>query len=84
MIDPSEMEQEAMATCLAPLGDYVAALGLDTPLSAYSKEQVLGLIDVVVTTYQDRMVAGYEQEKSCHGASVVTTQPVLAARSVPF
>jgi len=62
MIDPSEMEQAAMATCLGPLGDYVAVLGLDTPLSGYTKDQVLGLIDVVITTYQDRMVAGHEAQ----------------------
>ena len=61
MIDPTEMEQAALAACLKPLGDYVAALGLDKPLAAYSKNQVLGLIEVVITTYQDRMVAGHEQ-----------------------
>jgi len=62
MIDPTEMEQAALAACLGPLGDYVTALGLDTPLAAYSKDQILGLIDVVVTTYQDQMVAGHEAQ----------------------
>jgi len=62
MIDPTEMEIAAMTDCLGPLGDYVAALGLDTPLAAYSKDQVLGLIEVVVTAYQDRMVAGHEAQ----------------------
>ncbi|MDH5528020.1 MAG: DUF6511 domain-containing protein [Nitrospirota bacterium] len=62
MIDPTEMEIAAMATCLGPLGDYVAALGLQTPLADYSKDQVLGLIEVVVTAYQDRMVAGHEMQ----------------------
>jgi len=62
MIDLSEMEQAAMATCLGPLGDYVAALGLDTPLAEYSRDQVLGLIEVVVTAYQDQMVAGHEAQ----------------------
>lgn len=61
MIDPTEMEQAAMAACLGPLGDYVAALGLDKPLADYTREQVLGLVDVVVTSYQDRMVASHEQ-----------------------
>ncbi|MDH5527545.1 MAG: DUF6511 domain-containing protein [Nitrospirota bacterium] len=62
MIDPTEMEIAAMTDCLDPLGDYVAALGLDTPLAGYSRDQVLGLIEVVVTTYQDRMVAGHEAQ----------------------
>ncbi|MDH5528382.1 MAG: DUF6511 domain-containing protein [Nitrospirota bacterium] len=61
MIDPTEMEIAAMTDCLAPLGDYVAALGLQTPLAEYSRDQVLGLIEVVVTAYQDRMVDGHEQ-----------------------
>ncbi|MDH5328182.1 MAG: DUF6511 domain-containing protein [Gammaproteobacteria bacterium] len=56
------MEQAAIAACLGPLGDYVAALGLDKPLADYTKDQILGLVDVVVTTYQDRMVAGHEAQ----------------------
>jgi len=62
MIDPTEMEQAALAACLKPLGDYVTALGVDMPLAAYSKDQVLGLIDVVITTYQDQMVSGHGRQ----------------------
>jgi Family of unknown function (DUF6511) len=61
MIDPTDMEQAAMAACLGPLGDYVAALGLDRPLAVYTRDQVLGLVDLVVTTYQDHMVASHER-----------------------
>ena len=62
MIDPTEMEQAAMAACLGPLGDYVTALGVDRSLAEYDKGQVLGLIEVVITAYQDQMVAGHEQQ----------------------
>jgi hypothetical protein len=61
MIDPTETEQAAMRACLGPLGGYVAALGLDKPLADYTRDQVLGLIDLVVTTYQDHMVTGHER-----------------------
>ena len=52
MIDPSEMELAAMRSCLAPLGEYVGSIGMQRPLADYSKDEVLMLIDVVVTAYQ--------------------------------
>jgi hypothetical protein len=61
MIDPSDMELAAMRACLAPLGEYVGAIGMDRPLSAYSCEEILQLIDVVVTAYQDHMLIEHER-----------------------
>ena len=61
MIDPSEMEIAAMRACLAPLGEYVGEIGMQRPLADYSRDEVLMLIDVVVTAYQDCMVAEHER-----------------------
>jgi hypothetical protein len=61
MIDPSDMEIAAMQSCLAPLGEYVSTIGMQRPLADYSRQEVLTLIDVVVTTYQDRMLEAHER-----------------------
>ncbi len=61
MIDPSDMEIAAMQGCLGPLGEYVGSIGMQRPLADYSREEVLRLIDVVVTTYQDRMLDEHER-----------------------
>lgn len=53
MIDPSDMEIAAMQSCLGPLGEYVGSIGMQRPLADYSRDEVLMLIDVVVTRYQD-------------------------------
>ena len=61
MIDPSDMEIAAMQSCLAPLGEYVSSIGMQRPLADYSREEVLTLIDVVVSAYQDRMLEEHER-----------------------
>ncbi len=58
MIDMTDFERESIHACLVPLGECVAEIGMDKPLSAYGKEQVLTLIEVVVTAYQDAMRKG--------------------------
>ncbi|CAI8820080.1 DUF6511 domain-containing protein [Methylococcus capsulatus] len=55
MIDPTPNEKAAMAAVLPRLGDYVASIGMDRPLSAYSREEILQLVDVVLTTYFDHL-----------------------------
>ena len=60
MIDPSEMENKAMVTCLRPLGEYVGSIGMERPLASYSREEVLTLIEVIVTAYQDNMAIEHE------------------------
>lgn len=55
MIDPSHNETQAMHSVLRPLGSYVATVGMQKPLADYSREQVLQLINVVVTSYQDKL-----------------------------
>lgn len=61
MIDPSDMEIAAMQSCLAPLGEYVGSIGMQRPLADYSRQEVLMLIDIVVTAYQDRMLQEHER-----------------------
>jgi hypothetical protein len=61
MIDPSDMELAAMRACLSPLGAYVGSIGMERPLADYTREEVLTLIDVVVTTYQDQMIEEHER-----------------------
>ena len=61
MIDPSDMEIAAMQSCLAPLGEYVGSIGMQRPLADYSRQEVLTLIDVVVSAYQDRMLEEHER-----------------------
>ena len=61
MIDPSEMELAAMRSALAPLGDYVASIGMDRPLADYGKAEVLRLVEVVVDAYQAHMLLEHER-----------------------
>ena len=44
------------AAALGPLGEYVASIGMDRPLADYSREEVLTLIEVVVTAFQDHLI----------------------------
>lgn len=61
MTDPSEMEVAAMRSCLEPLGRYVGAIGMQRSLAEYSKDDILTLIEVVVTAYQDHMLVEHER-----------------------
>lgn len=62
MIDPTDMEIAAMKACLVPLGDYVGAIGMERAMADYSRDEVLMLIEVVITAYQDRMIAEHERQ----------------------
>jgi hypothetical protein len=56
VVDPTELEQSAMAAALAPLGEYVGSIGMDRPLADYSRDEALTLIEVVVTAFQDHLI----------------------------
>lgn len=60
VIDPSDLELEAMRSALAPLGDYVSSIGMDRPLAGYHREEVLRLVEVVIDAYQAHMLAEHE------------------------
>ena len=55
MIDLTKMEKDAIESALKPLGEYVTEIGAHRPLSAYSREEVLCLIEIAVTAYQEYM-----------------------------
>ena len=55
MIDLTKAEKDSIESALKPVGEYVAEIGMDRPLSNYSREEVLCLIEVAVTAYQDSM-----------------------------
>ena len=55
MIDSTDLEKAAMTAALRPLGDYVGTIGMQRPLADYRREEVMTLIEVVITAYQDHM-----------------------------
>lgn len=57
MIDPTDLEKQAMAAALRPLGEYVAEIGMHRPFAEMTRHEVLTIVEVVVTAYQDRMLA---------------------------
>ncbi|MEG3639308.1 DUF6511 domain-containing protein [Magnetococcus sp. PR-3] len=60
MVDATELEKAAMTAALQPLGEYVASIGMQRPLAEYSKEEVLALVEVVITAYQDHFANSRE------------------------
>ncbi len=61
MLDATDLEIAAMRAALAPLGDYVASIGMERPLADYRKEEVLQLVEVVVDAYQAHMLLEHER-----------------------
>ena len=57
MIDPTPLERAALQACLKPMGELMAEIGFDVPPAHYSREQALQLIEVIVTAFQERIVA---------------------------
>ncbi len=55
VIDPTHNEKAAMEAVLPRLGEYVASIGMDRPLADYSREEILQLVDVVLTAYFDNL-----------------------------
>ncbi|MBF0182118.1 MAG: hypothetical protein HQM03_19040 [Magnetococcales bacterium] len=53
MTDATDLEKAAMAAALRPLGEYVASIGMQRPLADYTREEVLTLIEVVISAFQD-------------------------------
>jgi hypothetical protein len=64
MIDPTDFEKDCMAAALKPLGEYVAEIGMHRSFAEMTKHEVLTIIEVVVTAYQDRM-RGSPEYASC-------------------
>ena len=64
MIDLTKAEKDSIESALKPLGEYVAEIGMNRPVSDYSREEVLCLIEVAVTAYQDSMRQKEEDSNS--------------------
>lgn len=87
MIDPSDMEVVAMQSCLAPLGEYVGSIGMQRPLAEYSRGEVVMLIEVVVTAYQEHMVAEHERmaaKDRAYFEARLARQGLPAAKGAPL
>ena len=87
MIDPSDMELAAMRACLSPLCEYVGSIGMERPLADYTREEVLTLIDVVVTAYQDQMIEEHERMAAKDRAFLeerLARQGQTSPKGVPF
>ena len=63
VIDPTEAELAAMGQCLKSLGEAAGEIGMDRPLSSYTQQEALRLINAVVTTYVEAMVQEHERSK---------------------
>ena len=85
MLDPTDLEIAAMRAALAPLGDYVASIGMERPLADYGKAEVLRLVEVVVDAYQAHMLEEHERlaEKERAFLEQRLAAPPLQASGVP-
>lgn len=59
MIDPTKQEKEAMTATIQPLAEYVTEIGMHRPLQDYTRDEILTLIEVVITGYQDYLFAHF-------------------------
>jgi epoxyqueuosine reductase QueG len=59
MIDPTKQEKEAMQATIQPLAEYVTEIGMHRSLQDYTRAEILTLIEVVVTNYQDYLFAHF-------------------------
>ncbi len=53
MIDPTTSEKKCMEKVLRPLGEIVAQIGSNKTFDNLTRDEVLTIIDVVVTAYLD-------------------------------
>ena len=56
MTERLPLEPQAFEAALLPLGEVVAEIGIHKPLSAYTRKEILTLIQVSVYAYQDQML----------------------------
>jgi hypothetical protein len=80
VLDPSDLEIAAMRSALAPLGDYVASIGMERPLADYGKAEVLRLVEVVIDAYQAHMLIEHERLAATDRALL---EQRLAAQPLP-
>lgn len=61
MIDPTDFEKACMKKALRPLGEIVAEIGPNKAFADLSRDQVMTIIEVVVTAYMDELSKGSEE-----------------------
>lgn len=54
-VNKTDLEIEAEQSVLVPLGDYVARIGLDVSLGAYTNEQIAGLVSTILDSYHSEL-----------------------------
>lgn len=87
MIDASTTEKAAMAAALRPLGDYVVAVGIERPLAAYRRDEILTLIELVIDAYQAHLLAVAEREAAREDAlfrRLEASRQAAPPKGVPF
>lgn len=63
MIDPTPHEIAAMRAAIQPMAEYIGAdVGYNKPIQDYSREEILTLIEVIVTAYQDALQKAAHQQ----------------------
>ena len=55
MVDPTEAEQAAIRSAMKPVAEIMEEIGWQTRLVDLSEQQVLTLIEVAVTGFQDAL-----------------------------
>jgi Family of unknown function (DUF6511) len=63
MIDPAPHEIAAMRAAIKPLTEFVESeMGFETPLMEYDRDEILALIEVIVTAYHDALLLAAEKQ----------------------
>ena len=64
MIDPTKQEKEAMDAVRKPLYELIAnEIGLHKSIQDYSLQEMMTVIEVVITAYQDYLFAHFPDNK---------------------
>lgn len=58
MIVSTDFERDCIAAALKPLGKYVTEIGMHRSFAEMTRHEVLTIIEVVVTVYQDHLREG--------------------------
>jgi len=63
MIDATALELQCLRRCLRPFGEVAEEIGFDTPLSHYSEQEALRVIEAIVTAYVEAMTLAHENTR---------------------
>lgn len=62
-VDRKQLDKKAKHDALIALGDYVAQIGMAKPLVDYSKEEAQGIVNSILSAYQQSLKNNYPKEK---------------------